>query len=608
MLSASCASPSDETSSSVQGKMAAAVFADFLDSGAAAAMSGSPETIADLAEPARVDHLTADFSTFGLQGGSGCNTNVMAPSSAAGFYTESAFPRAAPGLAQSAPGGPGLAHKAPAPANLHRDGRMAQRRFEDQRPKPIMAGIHGSWRFQEIVSPMSPPQSPITPNTAGLSPSSTSKARSQNQQQRLVRDLHDWLCRRPEHARHIGTASSDDGGATFSEFYAEFPHHAAKRKCKGSGIKAVVETHGGGLLEWVDAGSNGMGRIQVVPGSCPPRQWPREHHSASVVPPQTAGRAVQHSAERQARPPVVFVSGLPYTSDAEIREYFESHGARLEQVARRPSGQAKIVLADNSSFEAALRLHGDRATGRRIGVLPESSVTASPPVSPRSPSQESVPEANVAAARRGRWPILKVATSPSAVMTVGADARHNMCYTKPCQYANNCHYGERCRYSHATHFETSKLRKGDTVVSPVLQNYGAGNGTGSTNSTIFTSPAEAEREYQLRRVLDDAGLEDKWLQHLLAHELDADALLLCEEQDLAQLDLALGARVKLRNWIERERGRRTAPTTPDESHQQTNEVMPPVNDALENDCDALPPSESAQTLESIYSDDLAFQH
>ncbi|KAJ8598351.1 hypothetical protein CTAYLR_003010 [Chrysophaeum taylorii] len=339
----------------------------------------------------------------------------------------------------------------------------------------------------------------------GRSPKSPK--RSSPASHRLVRDLHEWLCRRPEHARHIGTTASDDGGATFSEFYSEFPQHAAKRKCKGSGIKAVVEAHGAGLLEWVDAGSCGMGRIQVAPGSSSSR-----------------------------RPRCVLVTGFPRrAADAEVVDFFESRGARVESLARLQVGRARVALVDAPSLEAALALDGQSYRDHYLSVV-ESVVVSEAPA----------PAADLMSRARAHRPALTVTT------TLDLDARPAVAYAKLCKYAatDKCPYGERCRYAHSpAELEAARLRRRDNIISPIS----AASPTTIVHSPRSTSLAEAHRERQLAQVLEDAGLEDKWLPHLSAHELDRDALVLCDESDLEKIGLALGARVKLRRWIETER-------------------------------------------------------
>jgi len=386
-------------------------FARFLDSGAAAALAGSSP--APQREAYEAEELSGELSGLGL-------------GPPPGFYASAA------------------------PVSM-------RARFDSQRPSPIFApGASRDRRRKELTSPASPrsPRSPKTAPAAMTTTSAAAKARSSTASHRLIKDLHDWLCRRPEHARHIGTTTSDDGGATFSEFYSEFPHHAAKRKCKGSGIKAVVEAHGAGFLEWVDAGSCGMGRIQVVKGSAPRRPL-----SSRRSPPS-------------------------------------------------PPSPAHVVLDD-------------------------SCLGQDPPVA------------------RGPRPALTVSTS--LVRHFEADPRP-VHYAKLCKYAGSCPFGDRCRYAHTpAELEAARLRRRESLVSSPV----ASPGTPATApARQHWSAAEAERDHQLRLVLDDAGLEEKWLPHLRAHELDKEALVLCDEQDLDRLDLPLGARVKLRRWCERERDTR----------------------------------------------------
>lgn len=301
---------------------------------------------------------------------------------------------------------------------------------------------------------------------------------------RLVLDLHEWLCRRPEHARHIGTTASDDGGATFSEFYESYPQHAAKRKCKGSGIKAVVEAHGAGLLEWIDSGSCGMGRVQVVPGS--------DQLGRRSPPPRRRGLAV-------------VVAGLPRATEPGLSDFLEAKGVRVDSIARLPAtggrqpGRFRVVLCDAASYKTALDLNGDyyRDSGRWFTVQPTES-DLSPPRERKSPK------------RHVEQPVFCMFRASNS----------------------QCPYGDKCRYAHTpAELEAAHRR-------------------------AHVTAADAEREAQLREVIEEAGLEDKWLQHFLANELDKDALLLCEDSDFDKLDLSFGARVKIRNWCDKQRKKR----------------------------------------------------
>lgn len=238
---------------------------------------------------------------------------------------------------------------------------------------------------------------------------------------------------------------SDDGGATFAEFYAEYPHHAAKRKCKGSGIKSVVEQHGRPFLEWLDSGTCGMGRIQVI----------QEPHSA---------------------PPII------------------------QRPQRDDLTHAKMIFPRREHHH---------------------------PVSP--PNYLKYKNLTVKTNLPLGIPFSSLSLEPTA--------------TRLCKYeahGTTCPYGDRCRYAHHRHSPRSEA-------------------TPTSGSTT----AVASRDTEVAAVVEEAGLEEKWVRHFVSHELDRDALALCEDTDFELLGLPLGARIKLRRWAERERffkGEVTPPT------------------------------------------------
>jgi len=115
--------------------------------------------------------------------------------------------------------------------------------------------------------------------------------------------------------------------------------------------------------------------------------------------------------------------------------------------------------------------------------------------------------------------------------------KREVTYARLCKYAAqgvNCHYGDFCRYAH-TFAEVEAARRKREPTSA---------------STIAVPPS---RDVEVAAVVEEAGLEEKWVRHFLVHELDRQALTFCSDHDFDLLGLPLGARVKLRTWAERER-------------------------------------------------------
>lgn len=368
---------------------------------------------------------------------------------------------------------------------------------------------------------------------------------------RLVQDLYEWLCRRPEGSRHIGTNSSDDGGATFSEFYAEYPHHSAKRKCKGSGIKHVVEMHGAGWLEWIDSGTCGMGRVQVVRQQ---QQLPERHQS--VV---------------QLR-----VSGLPrMLSDNDIRDFFEQRGVIVQDVRdRQQPGRATVVVTDPLSMESARRLHGctfyygggggegQNLPGSSSGVIMVTLTDVPPPPSSNPPIV--VPAGLSRFGGGGATPPSRVTRThlngrrPALTVKTRTFERPAVTYAVLCKHSLNCQYGDKCRYAHsAAELDAVRRRNAQqhNVISPVSTTSPLPHHQVQPSTPQSAPPASISsiRENELRRVLTAAQIEEKYLPNLLRHELDVEALLYCDDEDFKNLGLALGPTVLLKKWCAEQR-------------------------------------------------------
>jgi len=428
-----------------------------------------------------------------------------------------------------------------------------------------------------------------------------------------VRDLHEWLCRRPPNARHVGTTSSDDGGATFAEFYAEYPQHAAKRKCKGSGIKSVVEAHGKPLLEWIDSGSCGMGRVRVS-ASFSAAAATIGGDSLALV-----GGCGAKSSSSSSSSMAVVVSGLPWkATETEIVSFFEARRARVESCSSLPachgrsSGRARLVLADARARQAALLLDGEffNDSGRWLQVQPEPLLepNSAPPVleSRATPlfGQETTPPSSPG----GAMPMM-MQMPPSKHLpkfTTLTVTTHN--YSRLCKFAARglqCPFGPGCRYAHtqaqlsgALSSSSSSATTTRHLLRPLYGGGGSGRGgeppppavstcQSSTSSSAASSPVkpvvvkaaatspqfhhhhhhhhhprgggssssigptQSVDVVDVAAVVEEIGLEkDRWVPHFLRHELDRDALSLCEDSDLEQLGLPLGARVKHRRWKE----------------------------------------------------------
>eukprot|EP00633_Aureoumbra_lagunensis_P003626 CAMPEP_0197301230 /NCGR_PEP_ID=MMETSP0890-20130614/50190_1 /TAXON_ID=44058 ORGANISM="Aureoumbra lagunensis, Strain CCMP1510" /NCGR_SAMPLE_ID=MMETSP0890 /ASSEMBLY_ACC=CAM_ASM_000533 /LENGTH=425 /DNA_ID=CAMNT_0042780481 /DNA_START=58 /DNA_END=1332 /DNA_ORIENTATION=+ len=336
--------------------------------------------------------------------------------------------------------------------------------------------------------------------------------------QRLIHDLYEWLCRRPKQARHIGTTLSDDGGATFAEFYAEFPQHAAKRKCKGSGIKNVIEAHGSPLLQWIDSGNCGMGRIQV-------NLHPEDHHHLKhvpiMVPPQRRNSfSTNSNTEDQFAGLSIDFSGQP-----RPLEPLTPPPAYLHHPSQRsPQNNAQVEQARANPIPL-----------RGIGQVLQQ----------RNPIQvrEDVPSIN------------EMQNTRHCKFTKFSGLSDNYAHTISQIEPSSREFQRR---DHDFSRQTNFYRR--TFSSTSLPNQ-------STSLQASQHPQYDRRSYQRRleievaKVAQEAGIEAAWVARLVSHELDRRALSLCEDHDFDKLGLPLGTRIKLRCWAEKERSAVVTPAT-----------------------------------------------